>query len=337
MNDIWHFLREFESKDIVKRFYKNKHGLTLNTTKALEITSAFIQGREYFFSYKNADISVQPLLLYYGIVSLSRGLILSLSHNKKENNIEQSHGLSFKNCSDVFTSKKYQDLILKTSSGTFNELIIATGNKTYIRNGTSNISASIRYDLPEKEIEFSLLDISYSFPDLKQSLEAWLNEKASMSLLSNEWIKPVDEKYTYLLQGKHDLSLCEKLFPNSVFSNVEILDKGEFSKITHDNSQLPLIVQKWVNAFQVIGDPFIIPPLSNGIFLNNISLMYAASYVFGMLSRYYPSVWNNINKGIISDGIFPFAINLMSLLEQKYPQVILDFLRSPYDFEKSKD
>ncbi len=31
MNDIWHFLREFESKDIVKRFYKRKFNYELNT------------------------------------------------------------------------------------------------------------------------------------------------------------------------------------------------------------------------------------------------------------------------------------------------------------------
>ena len=87
MNDTWHFLREFESKDLVKRYIKKKYDFELNSTKAYEIVSAFKQGRGYFDSVKVANISVKPFLLYYGIVSLSRGLILILNKKARENNI----------------------------------------------------------------------------------------------------------------------------------------------------------------------------------------------------------------------------------------------------------
>ena len=68
MNNIWHYLREFESKEIIKRFILKKYNYNISTEKAIEINSAFIQGREYFTSSQNADISVRPLLLYYGLM-----------------------------------------------------------------------------------------------------------------------------------------------------------------------------------------------------------------------------------------------------------------------------
>ena len=97
MNNVWHFLREFESKELVKRYIKNRYDYSINTSKAIEITSAFSQGREYFFNSNEADISVRPLLQYYGVVALSRGLILVLNKTARENNKALYIGGIFKN------------------------------------------------------------------------------------------------------------------------------------------------------------------------------------------------------------------------------------------------
>jgi hypothetical protein len=333
MNSTWNFLREFESKDLIKRFYKKKHGLELNSTKAFEISSAFIQGREYFSSYSKADISVQPLLLYYGIVSLSRGLILFLNHRAKENNIAPAHGLSLKNVPDIISSRKYQDLEIGTTRGTFRELIAATKNKSYIRNGSSAINTYLTYDIPENDFSFTLLDLAYNLPDLKKTAESWLNETIPTAILKN-WIKQEDEKYIITLTGKYEPEFCNRIFPAELFPELTTEIKNNETIISHSKENLPQIAQMWISCFQTVGAPFVTPPLGVGIFLNNISIMFAASYVFGMISRYYPSTWNNINKGIMNDSIFPFAINLMSFLETKYPQIILDYLMAPHDFEK---
>jgi len=332
MNDTWHFLREFESKDLVKRYYQKMHGLELNSKKAFEITSAFIQGREYFSSYSKADISVQPLLLYYGIVSLSRGLILFLQPKSQENNLVPSHGLSIINIQDVITSKKYQELEISTTRGTFKELIYATNNKSYFRNGSSAINTYLIYDKPENDFSFKLLDLAYNLPDVKQSVESWLNERIPSCILK-DWIKVEEEQYVSTLTGKHSQEFCERIFPRSIFQDLSIEQKEKETIVRHSKDNLPQTAQMWISCFQTIGDPFVTPPNKSGVFLNNISIMYASSYVFGMISRYYPSTWNSINKGIMSDSIFSFVINLMAFLESKYPQIILDFLKAPYEFE----
>jgi hypothetical protein len=99
----------------------------------------------------------------------------------------------------------------------------------------------------------------------------------------------------------------------------------------------PNLSQKWVSAFQVVGDPYVVPPFKNGFFLNNISVMYSTSFIFGTISRYYPSSWNNINKGIDNDSVLPFALNFMDFIQNKFPIIIMDFIKSPYPFENTSN
>jgi len=331
MNDIWHFLREFESKELVKRYIHKKYQYELNSTKALEINSAFIQGREYFTSCLKADISVRPLLQYYGVVALSRGLILILNKGARENNIVPSHGLKIKNWSDVNKSGKIENVILKVSNGTFYELIKVTNNKSYFRFGSGGINWQVVYDIPSSEVEFSLKEISYCFPDLNLSVKSWLDlEVPSRSLNS---FKHVENKYELEIGGKYDINIFELIFPKTHYNNIEINESANSCNVRFDHDQVPNLSQKWESAFQVIGDPFVVPPFKNGFFLNDISTMYSAAFIFGTISRYYPSTWNNINKGISNDSVLPFAFNFMDFIQDKFPQTIMDFIKSPYQFE----
>ncbi len=334
MNDIWHFLREFESKELVKRFIKKKFDFNLNANKAREITSAFTQGRELFTSCLKADISVRPLLQYYGVVALSRGLILVLNKDARENNIIPSHGLKIKNWNEVNKSGKIEDIILKSSNGTFSELIKATSNKTYFRAGCSGINWQVQYDMPEREIELNLKEISFCFPDLALSVKSWLDMEIPSRIMNKLYNN--GNSLEIEIQGKNDSELLGKIFPSNCYRDLQIIENGDTCIVKFNSEQTPNLSQKWVSAFESIGDPCVVPPFKNGVFLNDISTMYASSYIFGTISRYYPSAWNNINKGISNDSILSFSLNLMDLLQNKYPQIILDFIKSPYDFEKSK-
>jgi len=331
MNDTWNFLKEFESKDIVKRFIKKKYNYELNTAKAYEITSAFVQGREYFTSSKKADISVRPLLQYYGVVALSRGLILILNKDTSEDNIKSSHGLKISNWLDIKKSGKIEDLILKSSNGTFNELIKVTDNKSYFRVNSSGIGWLFKFDIPPLEIEFSFKEIAFCFPDLNKSVESWLDQRVP-SLTVNSFVVD-DNRYEMEVRGKYDKDLLELIIPPSCFTNIEFLDKNNNCVVKFNKGMLPNLCQRWDVGFENIGEPCVVPPFGGNIYINDISTMFAASYIFGMISRYYPSTWNNINKGICNDSVLPFALNFMDFIQEKFPQIVIDFIKSPYKFE----
>ena len=128
--DSWSDLSLFESRDLVERKYRDRHKLTLSAEKAREIVSAVAQAREFFRSASAAGDLVRPLLLYYGVLTLSRGLILFLKPPLRETSLKQSHGLSVLDWSQQL-SKGVQNLPnarIRIEGGTFAELAEATGN-----------------------------------------------------------------------------------------------------------------------------------------------------------------------------------------------------------------
>jgi hypothetical protein len=77
----WGQLLFFESPLYAAARFKTFHGGEANAAKLGEIGSAFRQARLFHESFKTADFVVKPLILYYSVLALSRGLILFLDAN----------------------------------------------------------------------------------------------------------------------------------------------------------------------------------------------------------------------------------------------------------------
>jgi hypothetical protein len=334
MNDLWHFLREFESTELVKQCIKDKYGYSISTAKSKEIASAFTQGREFFKTALEADLSVKPILLYYGILALSRGLILIMDKGARENSIASSHGIKLTNWNDVIKSYNFEDLVFSMSKGTFRELIEVTDNVTYLRANCSGVNWKVGFDMPDISATFSLKDISNCYPDISHTIKSWTGIEIPCAQMSS--FVPKDSEYEIQLEHVNDESIVSLLFPKEFFQDISIDHNENSYLIKIPNSFGPNFTQKWVSAFGRIGDAYIIPPFVQGIKLNLISVMFSTSYALSMISRYHPSVWQNIIRGIEHDRILPFILNILDLLQGKYPQVILDYLQSPYKFETEK-
>ena len=80
-DEVWQKLMHYQSTDLVKREFFKKHNRQLNTGKAKEISTIFAQARYYLDAASSSNISIKPLLIYYGVLSLSRGLTLFLTIN----------------------------------------------------------------------------------------------------------------------------------------------------------------------------------------------------------------------------------------------------------------
>jgi hypothetical protein len=94
--NAWNKLLEYETRDLVERFIKTKYNRDASARQVLEITSCFIQAREYFNNSQRSNISARPLLQYYGVLTMSRGLILALSPTLSESSLKPSNGLEIK-------------------------------------------------------------------------------------------------------------------------------------------------------------------------------------------------------------------------------------------------
>ena len=126
MRDIFgQSLSRFESYDFVARWYEKAHQRKPNAAKVSQINACFIQGREYFSNAALSAMAVKPLLLYYGALSLSRGVILANNPLLKEESLKPTHGLEPVDWQGTLKGRiqNVLELKMRSTSGTFPELV----------------------------------------------------------------------------------------------------------------------------------------------------------------------------------------------------------------------
>ncbi|MFC2152828.1 YaaC family protein [Bacteroidota bacterium] len=335
MNKIWNELLGFETRDIVERYIKKRFNRKLSEERILQIASNFIQGREYFKSSQSSSITVRPLLQYYGVMALSKGLILSLDLYKTEAQLKGSHGLEVKNWKEILKKRDFENIEITVRDGTFTELLEATQNKNYLRANSSHVNYGSSLKAPRNNDKLKLKKLIQYFPDLNSEYSSWLDETLHFAILNTLKNDFDNKKVIIELQGKVENKTIELLFPIEYCPSKEITFEQGKTLLTFDECDwYPNITQRWHGAFD-IGDACIIPTLHNDIGLNLLGGIYMISYVFGMMARYHPSTWMALQRIEKGDKIYPFVHRILEFIDDKYPRIILDFLKGPYDFENT--
>jgi len=324
MNRYWHKLLEFETRDGINKFYKKRFNREISAEKVDEITSNFKQWREYFRSAEASDFIVKPLLQYYWVLALSRWLVLALRPWLRETQLIASHWLDIKNWPHVLSTKKFEELEIYIGKGSFSMLLDATDNKNFLKVNSSQVNWNSLLNKPNSGDKISLYQLMQYYPDLNSEFKSWTDEDLVYARLESF---NIDEKTGIIkitLKNSIAEDKLEKLFPQEY-----CLERTHTKNIVSYNHSLnnwsPNITQKWDWAFD-IWEACIVPVIWKDIWLNLICGMFAMSYVFWMLSRYYPTVWIWLQRGITGDRIYPFANRILEFINDKYPKVVLDFM-----------
>lgn len=335
MKDTWEILAFYESRDLLHRTYEERFGQSPISNKVEEITYHLAQGREYFSSAKQSALLVRPLLLYYGVLALSRALILFLD-SKRERELKQGHGVEIPNWKNVLhreskkqSINKLAELKLKFVKGTFTDLSQATKNEeqaefvwinTYRRwqkNGTTKLEPG--YEITLKEVLARIQDIADLFTVTFRersccypAIIRGLSEQIDVHV-SSEYVRRNLE-----LPNMDILSKCEicKIFP--MFRDAKQDSDGayRFGYGESCDKLPPIRNNQQKNAF-------LVAPLSNGDILSSLSFLYLISYATGMLARYYPSQWGRLIHGSKGDWLFPLIKSVLTIVEERFPELTL--------------
>lgn len=329
----WNKLLEFETRDLVERYMKKRHGRSASARQVLEITSNFIQAREYFINAKNSAISVKPLLQYYGVTALTRGLILAISPKTSEASMKPSHGLDAHNWRESLSKKKFEDLAITIRSGTFYELLKATSNKSYFKNNSSAVSWKIEFEIPKEGEKILFIDLIKTISDISEEFESCFQEK--LCFVKLEKFRPLSDsnEYEYTVQKySNNENAISEIFPKKNFEN---LIKVSNNQIVATDKLIPQFSQRFYDNFNAgIGEIVLTKAIDKDIQLNTLAQFYSLSFFLGMLSRYYPSDWISISRTEKGDAIYPLFIKAIDLIENYFPLTVLEFLQGPYEFEK---
>lgn len=343
MKDIyWQSLARFESFDFVARWYKDAHKREPNAAKVSQINACFIQGREYFSNAASAAMSVKPLLLYYGVLSLSRGVILANNPYKKEESLTKSHGLEPGDWQDTLKDgiKNVLELEIRATNGTFFELVEVCHNlKTmYKFQGPTNKMGSDGHNLGA--IKFATDQGMLALDDLISRLlqtagmyEVITGRPSRMFVGCRIASHPPGTHFAFPLVGIP--SELRKLIDGKnviIGSSNQIApglrqrdDAGDALIFVHQDTATYELAKKLFPVSHYGSGEYmsVILDFPNGDRMTEFFKLYLVSYCLGMLSRYFPSVWMALLRNVKGDFAQPLLVRAVEAIESDFPENVL--------------
>lgn len=345
--DSWARLSLYESTDLVRGLFQQRHGRELNAEKAREIVSAVAQGREYFSAASEAGLLVRPLLQYYAVLSLSRGLILLLSHNLRETSLPQAHGLSSVGWGNMLAAdaRRPAELQVKVSSGTFLALLDATGNVDLSQVFTGPYPTRIIF--PRTRKTTGLIDSTFTFQqvlsrisELRDVYERSFGHCASNYRAFVFTLSPETQTDIDLFYGRHGLPPVQQLREELAIPSDVIIQSGatQHNFVPPElHSRYRLLHPKGTSFIELLpqienlpdGSTSIVAPFSDGVSVSRIGRFFVLSYFLGTLARYHPTSWLSImqsrQKG---DFMLPLIREAMSAIQQHFPTLVMSELEA---------
>ena len=330
----WHNISRFESYDLTKSWYQETHKRQLNATQTKQINAFFIQGREYFRSASSSDMIVKPLLLYYGVLSLSRGAILLRNASKKGESLAPSHGLKQVNWQGTVSDgiKNILDLGIQAERGTFLELVEAIPNvhNTEYFSHQSKSKATLQHDLGD--IKFCTTKELLILGDLLSRLKQTMQSFQGVTGKDPKWFLTIVTTYAaethFLLFTKPPCEVLKLVDQRSV--TIQTMPKG-WPNLTLPIPQQGLVFRHEAGSahqskFPLFHEPvgpqalmYGIADFPNGDKINEFFKLYLISFVLGTLARYYPSVWMALLSGSPGDFARPLIFEAIKAIESEFP------------------
>lgn len=345
MLNVWEKVLLYESTDLISRFYQQRHNRELSQAKAKEIVCCINQGKEYFLNAQKAADVVRPLLLYYGVLSLSRGLILFLDPKARENSLRNSHGLEVLDWGNNLSKgiKEFTNLKVRFCNGTFSELFNITKNieRSYIYTGPFPnkiyFKKQIMKAFPVGE-KISIKNILARIPDLYSVYEKTFNEfskcykvivftlskgqQTDVAIFETELGLPEEEliRSDFKLSKEVSFNFHET---NNFFGNIK--NRGfrmQHSSLSEMLEDLPPTKVDFNNNI------FMVAPTSNNLNFSSLLILFLSAYVMGMLVRYYPSHWVSMIARSKGDFSYPLLKLAIANVETEFPKLFFDELHN---------
>lgn len=342
--DSWAHLSLYESTDLVKNLFNKRHGRELNSGKAQEIVSAIAQGREYFSAATNAGLLVRPVLQYYGVLALSRGLILLLSSTFRETSLPQSHGLTTSGWGEKLTQKRPGELPVVVTSGTFLSLMEHTKNfeMPWVFTGPYPNKLILARHYPTHTLtntQITFEDVLSREPKLREIFEKTFNKNASNYLsfifaIGPELVDvdifpgvhglPADD----ILRQQLTIPARSEITQSYQHNFVPTLGHARYRLYQPSGSSCLAELPQFENTSEVYSA--LISPLQNEIHISKIGRYFLLAFFLGTLSRYHPTYWLGIMQGRQNgDFIMPAIREIMSIIQDDFCTLIMSELEGP--------
>lgn len=293
-----------------------------------EIIAAAKQAAEYFRNTDASSLSVRPLLAYYGVASLSRALILLLKSTHDQ--LTASHGLTTVKWNEILSDnmqdslERIGQLSVRPSRGLFTDLVTQTDNRTSIHANSAGVDWSLQYDIPTIKDSISVDDLFSRVPDLRREYEDLGGIPRQVPIRDMGYDQ--HDGFRFRTAAKTSESVLDTYLGAGY-----VMDEKGNRRISCSaevfRKNMPLIYHTYVNKMMdLIPLPFLVEPFRGGVRYSELCLIFAVSFVLGMLVRYYPSHWMALIHGEKGDSWLPTVVRAQEIVEQVYPLLVLELI-----------
>ena len=337
-NDIhWKGISRFESHEFVSRWYRKAHGRKASAAKVKQVNACFAHGREYFRNAARSDMGVKPLLLYYGVLSCCRGVILANDPEKREESLRPAHGLETVCWQQTLSGgiKDVLDLRIRATGGTFGELVDVCWHLTslrFFRGPTNELSSTgqrlgnVRFAKDGSHMSLGdllsrLLQTGLAYPDLTGRPAKMFGGARVASYPPGLHVAFPVLGIPDPLRGLEDgvniqIGSSNKVLPGFGQSD----DAGDTLMFVRRDGEAHL---RSVPASHYGGEGdymVVMLDFPNGDRLTEFIKLYMVSYALGMLARYYPSIWTALLRNERGDFAQPLLVDAVEAIENDFAQ-----------------
>jgi hypothetical protein len=335
---IWQYLKRYQNIDYVKKRLKTDFpamSTRLINGKSRDISDLIKQGESYFEASKKSDLSIKPLILYYGMLNLTKALII-FADNKytlkskgfgKES--LESHGLNIRvkstNPSDLTIRNNNSDLISEfcyvQNSASIFKLLHACWSKNDLN----------------KNMRFTVGDMLSMHPSSWKTYTSYCGQSPKLFLIDGGGFR-TSTKYEHViifhsttqfplynqLPGETAPQLLARLIPRLK----KYYSENPAHSFEYISKAAPRSLDEMVpNYRSIAGERYTLSDASTGsggnIALSPIEVEFILLFIMGSLTRYIPQKWLGGIRYETSDQMYMLEAILNSVIIS-YPKMILE-------------
>ncbi|MBY6050030.1 YaaC family protein [Vannielia litorea] len=326
---VWSKLSWLESQDAVGTSYERLHKRSLNTRRRLEITAAAKQAREYFVQASRSDLSVRPLLTFYGVSSLSRACVLLIGKHEGESSLQTGHGLrqvgwrNKLNGNLATALEGLNALSVETCDGLYLDLAKHTNNQNCLHTNSSAVDWSVSYEVPQSGQCVSLESLVSRMPDLKEELTT-SGIESRFEMVNN--ISYSQDSGLLIKKGNKKSSSVFLAYEELGYTRNSDVGSEKLSCSSDIFAKSPVqLLNSLVDLPFPVPNLFLVEPLWGGV--SQICFTFKISFILGMLARYFPTHWMNLINGAKGDRHRSIIIKCQRVVEVTFPFLIEELIR----------
>lgn len=335
-DSIWQYLKRYENIEFVKTRLKqecpNLSARYINT-KSRHIADTIRQGEAYFHTALTTDLSIKPLIVYYGMLNLAKALIMfgdnkyTLNATELEKSGIAQHGLTI-------TNKSKSDFAIRNDqTDLLNEFCYIQKRKSIIKLlhscwSTNELNASMR---------FSLKDLALSHPYSWKLVNNVTQDIPNYFIADGGFRRTTKSEQAITLSPVTQFSIYKKPQSQDAWDYFDLLlpklktlyDRNANSAFTYATKNTPSTIDDMYAVYNsVTGESYLIGEVlvgSSKLTITPIEVEYISMYILGSLTRYAPQKWlKNVRyEGGVEMSLLEGLINSTIL---SFPKMILEEL-----------